>query len=40
MHLRFVPGRGRPAKLDGAPLAAVLVAVLQSPTGNGFGTEL
>ena len=38
--LRAVPGRGRPAKLDGAQLDAVRRAVLQKPTEHGFGTDL
>ena len=38
--LRAVPEAGRPAKLDPTQLAAVRVAVLQSPTEHGFGTEL
>lgn len=35
-----MPGRGRPAKLDGAQLEAVRRAVLQKPTEHGFGTDL
>jgi len=35
-----VPGRGRPAKLDGTQLEAVHRAVLQKPTEHGFGTDL
>ena len=38
--LRAVPERGRPAQLDAAQLAAVRVAILQSPIEHGFGTEL
>lgn len=38
--LRAVPGRGRPAKLDGAQLEEVRRAVLQKPTEHGFGTDL
>ena len=38
--LRAVPGRGRPAKLDGTQLEAVRRAVLQKPTEHGFGTDL
>ena len=38
--LRAVPERGRPAQLDQAQLAKVRVALLQSPTAHGFGTEL
>jgi transposase len=38
--LREVPGRGRPAQLDGQQLVAVRATLLQSPTEHGFGTEL
>ncbi|UUZ78325.1 IS630 family transposase [Polaromonas sp. P1(28)-13] len=38
--LREVPERGRPAQLDEQQLAAVRAALLQSPTEQGFGTEL
>jgi len=38
--LRAVPGRGRPAKLDGLQLEQVRRAVLQKPTEHGFGTDL
>jgi transposase len=38
--LRAVPERGRPAQLDAAQLAAVRVAILQSPIEHGFGTQL
>lgn len=38
--LREVPERGRPAQLDEQQLAAVRAALLQSPTSQGFGTEL
>jgi transposase len=38
--LREVPERGRPARLDEQQLAAVRATLLQSPTEQGFGTEL
>lgn len=38
--LRELPERGRPARLDEQQLAAVRAALLQSPTEQGFGTEL
>lgn len=38
--LRAVPSRGRPARLDASQLDVVRRAVLQSPAGHGFGTEL
>lgn len=38
--LRAVPERGRPASLDEKQLASLRTALLQSPTGHGFGTEL
>jgi transposase len=38
--LREVRERGRPATLDAQQLSAVRVALLQSPTEHGFGTEL
>lgn len=38
--LREVPERRRPAQLDEQQLAAVRAALLQSPTSQGFGTEL
>ena len=38
--LREVPERGRPAQLDEHQLAAVRANLLQSPTSQGFGTEL
>ncbi|WP_113062009.1 MULTISPECIES: IS630 family transposase [Paraburkholderia] len=38
--LRAVPGRGRPARVDGEQLAQLRRVLLQSPTGHGFGTEL
>jgi len=38
--LREVPERGRPAQLDELQLAAIRATLLQSPTTQGFGTEL
>lgn len=38
--LRAVPERGRPAQLDEQQLAALRAKLLQSPTSQGFGTEL
>jgi transposase len=38
--LRAVPERGRPAQLDEQQLAALRETLLQSPTSQGFGTEL
>src|SRR5260370_41976173 len=38
--LREVPERGRPAQLDEQQLAAIRATLLQSPTEQGFGTEL
>jgi transposase len=38
--LRAVPERGRPAQLDEQQLAALRATLLQSPTSQGFGTEL
>lgn len=38
--LREAPDRGRPAQLDEQQLAAVRATLLQSPTAQGFGTEL
>jgi transposase len=35
-----VPDRGRPSQLDQAQLVSVRAALLQGPTGRGFGTEL
>ena len=38
--LRSVSDPGRPAQLVEAQLAALWVAILQSPTEHGFGAEL
>lgn len=38
--LRAMPGRGRPARLEGEQLQALGRTLLQSPTEHGFGTEL
>lgn len=38
--LREVRERGRPAQLDEQQLAAIRATLLQSPTEQGFGTEL
>ena len=38
--LRALPERGRPAQLDEQQLAALRTTLLQSPTSQGFGTEL
>ena len=38
--LRAVPEPGRPSQLDESQLAALRVALMRSPTEQGFGTEL